>query len=139
MIDLYISSRVETSTRELAKIIKTECQISENISVVKDGAIETGYHIRLIDFDRKEFKKKIWEPLQELLKLQCAFVKEENQYMGCTRNWPSVFVQSQCAASPVDGEAPCFLKKCISLTEVPVTKPSSLVSCQRAGMDCPQD
>lgn len=102
-VDLYISSAVHTSARELAKIIKVECNISKNISVMKDGTIETGYHIKLIDFDRKEFKERIWNPLQSLLRIRCAFVREDDHYMGCVLNWPSVFVKSQCAATPDDG------------------------------------
>ena len=103
MIELYISSTIHTSTRELAKIIKAECQISQNTSVVKNGTIETGYHIQLFDFNRKEFKEKVWKPLQNLLGIRCGFVREEDHYMGCTNNWPSVFVPSRCAANPDDG------------------------------------
>ena len=127
-IDLYVSSAIHTSTRELAKTIRVECQISENTSIVKDGTIETGYHIKLIDFDRKEFKEKIWKPLKKLLGIRCAFVREENQYTGCVLNWPSVFIQSQCVATPDDGFSLNALEEGVNSTKVPVTEPTSSVS-----------
>ena len=126
-IDLYVSSPVPTSTRELAKLLRVECQISENTSVVKDGTVETGYHIKLIDFNSKEFKERIWRPLKKLLRIRCAFVKEEDQYMGCVLNWPSVFVKSCCAATPDDGFSLNALEEGVSSAEVSVTEPASSV------------
>ena len=43
----------------------------------------------------KDFKEKIWEPLSELLDLNCAFVKYID-YMGCVKNWPGVFRKTKC-------------------------------------------
>jgi len=101
-IDLYISSSVSTTVEQLAKIIKVQCSITPNMSVLKDGTLETGYHIKLIDFDRKEFKTKIWIPLVNHLGIRCAFVREDDHYMGCVLNWPSVFVPTRCATPKIE-------------------------------------
>lgn len=127
-IDLYVSSTVHTSARKIAELLSVQCQITNNISRTKSDVIEQGYHIKLIDFDRSNFKRDIWEPLKELLGIQCAFVKDDDYYMGCVLNWPSVFVRSRCAATtPEDRVSLTALEEGINCSEMPITEPSSTV------------
>lgn len=104
MITLNISTSTQHKKQDLYKIFVDgciECQITPTASSVKSKdkdnyKLEKGYCIKIFDFDRREFKTKIWEPLAKLLNLQCAFVIEDNEYMGCIQNWPNVFVKSNC-------------------------------------------
>jgi len=100
MIELYISSEVQTSPQEIATKLAekdVECQITPNYSANKGRQLEEGYQIKIFQMDEgKEFKEKVWNTLQPWLNLTCAFVKVENKYMGCVLNWPTVFVKSNC-------------------------------------------
>ncbi len=108
MIELWISSEVETSAQEIATKLAeqdVECQIIPNYSANKGGQLETGYHIKIFEMvEGTEFKDKVWSVLQPWLKLTCAFVKVENKYMGCVLNWPTVFAKSNCPIRQLDQE-----------------------------------
>ena len=58
---------------------------------------EAGAHIIVHDIDGKKFRDTVWPDLRDAYQLKCAFVRYNNDYMGCIRNWPGVFVESQCA------------------------------------------
>ena len=126
-IDLYVSSTVHTSARKISELLTVQCQITNNISRTKSGSLEQGYHIKLIDFDRANFKREVWEPLKDLLGIKCAFVKDEDYYMGCVLNWPSVFVRSRCATAPDNRVSLTALEEGINCSEMPITEPSSPV------------
>lgn len=102
MITLNISTSKKHSKNEILEIFtnnNVECQIIETISSIKGSPkykSEKGYSIKIFDLDKNDFKIKIWEPLVFLLDLKCAFIIVENQYMGCIRNWPGVFTQTNC-------------------------------------------
>ena len=103
MITLNISTAVVHNKHDIYKLFidgGVECQITKNISTVNNNIteyiLEKGYTIKIFNFNRSNFKEKIWEPLALLLQLQCGFVIEDNEYMGCVKNWPNVFVPSKC-------------------------------------------
>ena len=104
MIDLYISSLIPTTNYIIAKLMNDQgikCQVYSNISsIIKDGkkAVEDGYHIKIFNLKPCDFREKVWNILQKELKLICAFVKEDNTYMGCVYNWPKIFTNSKCGA-----------------------------------------
>ena len=97
MLKLYISTRKKVKMKDIFKKLTksdTNFQIYENYSYCK-GKAEKGYKITFFKIDKKNFKEKIWEPLSELLDLNCAFVKYID-YMGCVKNWPGVFRKTKC-------------------------------------------
>ena len=102
MSKLYISTEKNISTSEIALLLAQEgfeCQISENISTVKNGDkcnSELGFCISFLDLDKNDFKKKVWKPLCDRLDLNCAHVEYLNKYKGCILNWPGVFVKDNC-------------------------------------------
>ena len=108
MIELWISSEVETSAKEIATKLSlqdVECQVTPNYSANKDRQLEDGYHIKIFQMDEGlEFKDKVWNVLQPWLNLKCAFVKVENKYMGCVLNWPTVFTKTNCPVRQSDEE-----------------------------------
>ena len=99
MLKLYISTRKKVKMKDIFKTLTKygeEFQISENYSCYK-GKAEKGYKITFFKLDKKDFKEKIWEPLSELLDLNCAFVKYID-YMGCVKNWPGIFTETNCTS-----------------------------------------
>jgi hypothetical protein len=105
MIDLYISSSVDSSAQMVAELLvsnNVECQVTNNVSSVRcDGglAVESGYHIKIMELAKEEFKGKVWDPLEDALNLSCAFVRYNDEYMGCIRDWPRVFRDTACPSS----------------------------------------
>jgi len=103
MIELYFSSPIFIEVESIINVLinsGVECNISTNVSAVPyeciNFALEHGFHLKLFNIDEVNFKKKIWNILQPMLKLKCAYVRHDNKYMGCVLNWPDVFVKSQC-------------------------------------------
>jgi hypothetical protein len=106
MIKLNISSNIDISQTELTTIFidkKIKCQITKTLSTVTDSyghfKIENGYSILIFDIDGITFKNNIWDTLKTLLKLECAFVKYKDNYMGCILNCPDVFTKSNCPSN----------------------------------------
>ena len=102
MIELYLSTNKNiTSVEIIDELMKTkvECQIYNNISAIYscgESCKENGFYLKLFNINEKNFKKKVWKSLQSLLDVQCAHVKDENNYEGCVMNWLNVFVKSKC-------------------------------------------
>lgn len=103
MIVLNISSHIDIPDKEVLSIFiekKISCQLTKTISSVPDKKgefrMENGYHILIFEIDGLRFKKDIWTSLEKKLELRCAYVQYNNEYMGCVRNWPGVFVKSKC-------------------------------------------
>jgi hypothetical protein len=97
-MDLYISSRVETSEHAIVEALletSTDSQIMKNSSSSRDGGVEIGYHIKLFEITESNFKERVWNILQPMLSLECAFV-DSLYYRGCTSNWSPVFRKSSC-------------------------------------------
>ena len=96
---LYISSN-ECSTcseKELTNIIQKQCQITKNYSFVEEtNTSEHGFYIKIFKIDNMECTR-IWYLLKSRLKLKCAFVKKDDEYMGCILNWPNVFTETNCS------------------------------------------
>jgi len=112
MIELFVSSPIfieAIAILRLLMIYDVECNISTNISSVPyecgDFILEHGFHLKLFNIDETNFKMKVWNVLQPLLKLKCAHVRNDNKYIGCVLNWPDVFVKSRC-----DGPNVCKIK-----------------------------
>ena len=107
MIELYISTQEKMTPQDLVQLFvdqEIKCFVIENFSScvnqcntsLKNKMItEKGFIIRIFDLDPSLFKQKIWDNIQPLLKLKCAFV-ECNEYKGCIMNWPNIFVDSNC-------------------------------------------
>jgi hypothetical protein len=97
-MNLYISSRTDTSEQAIVKALlhtNTDSQIVKNSSSSKYGGVETGYHIKLFEITENNFKERVWDILQPMLSLECAFV-DSLYYKGCTSNWSPVFRKSSC-------------------------------------------
>ena len=105
MIELYLSTDKNiTSTEIIDELMKNrvECQIYNNISAIYscgESYKENGFYLNFFNINEKNFKKKVWKPLESLLDIRCAHVKDENKYEGCIMNWPNVFVKSKCNLS----------------------------------------
>tara|TARA_Y100000389_G_C17323008_1_gene444056 strand:- start:582 stop:911 length:330 start_codon:yes stop_codon:yes gene_type:complete len=105
MSKLFISSDKNISTSEIALMLAEEgfeCQISKNISTIKNEdkfSYELGFCITFLDLDKKDFKEKVWEPLSKRLDLKCAHIEYLNKYKGCVLNWPGVFSKDNCIMS----------------------------------------
>ncbi len=108
MIELYISSTVNLTPRDIIELLSTnnvECQVSQNCCSYKcEGQImvEDGYYINLFELHAEEFKAKVWDVLQPALNLSCAFVRDEGKYMGCVNDWPCVFRPTECESRNVN-------------------------------------
>jgi hypothetical protein len=97
-MDLYISSRVETSEQAIVEALlraNTDSQIVKNSSSSRDGGVEIGYNIKLFEITENNFKERVWNILQPMLGLECGFV-DSLYYKGCTSNWSPVFRKSSC-------------------------------------------
>ena len=114
MIELYISSSVEISSKKIIDILSkkgVECLIVENysscqkkcnkISLALDLTVEKGFILKIFNISPLLFKTTVWNVLQPLLKLECAFVVCPDVYMGCVQNWPHVFRESACPYNPM--------------------------------------
>lgn len=106
MIELFISSPILIEATTILKVLMiygVECNITTNISSVPNECanftLEYGFHLKLFNINESNFKKKVWNLLQPILKLKCAYVRHEHKYMGCVLNWPGVFVKTQCEGS----------------------------------------
>ena len=62
----------------------------------KKYKIENGLLIKLFDLSTDDFKNIVWPYLKDKYKLNCAYVKYTDKYMGCILNWPNVFTKSNC-------------------------------------------
>ena len=103
MIELYFSSSFFIKAESIIKILiiyGVECNITTNFSSVpykcNNFVLERGFHLKLFNINETNFKRKVWNILQPILKLKCAYVRHDDKYMGCVLNWPGVFVKSQC-------------------------------------------
>ena len=103
MIILNICSPINISIRDLTQIFvqkQIKCQITKTTSSVPDQngtyQIENGYRLLIFDVDGITFRDQIWYEIKARLKLRCAFVQYQNDYMGCIMNWPGVFTESRC-------------------------------------------
>lgn len=97
-MQLNISTDVPTSCEEIARALLNngvQSQVSMNSSTHLD-TVEPGYCILLVDgVPEKEFKEKVWNVLQPMFNLCCAFV-DSPYYKGCVLNWPVAFRDSAC-------------------------------------------
>lgn len=109
MIELYISSKIEISSKEIINILSkkgVECLILENYSschkkctkstLKPDLTVEKGFILKIFNISPLLFKVRVWNVLQPLLNLECAFVVCPDIYTGCIQNWPYVFRDSAC-------------------------------------------
>jgi|UniRef100_A0A6C0J092 hypothetical protein len=106
MSTLYISTIKDVKTQDIALILAEsgfECQISENISVIEDNEnnyiTELGFKIYFVDLEKKDFKEKVWIPLESTLDLKCAHIEYRNLFKGCIMNWPGIFAVNNCSLS----------------------------------------
>ena len=99
MIDLYISTKEEISSMKISQIIFDqgirEFQVFSYISGEKTG-LEYGFHIKCLKIENFAFLINVWNPLKKILDLECAFIKVDNDYMGCILNWPNITTISNC-------------------------------------------
>lgn len=108
MIELYISTQQKITVKKIVQLFveqEVKCFVIENFSSCVDKCntsikknkmvAEKGFIINIFGLDTSLFKEKIWNNIQPLLKLKCAFVKCD-EYMGCVMNWPNIFVNSNC-------------------------------------------
>lgn len=97
-MQLSISTTVPTSCEKISRALLdngVQNQVSGNISTHLNTT-EPGYCIFFPDgVEEKEFKVKVWDVLQPMLDLCCAFI-DSPHYKGCVRNWPVAFRASDC-------------------------------------------
>jgi hypothetical protein len=104
MITLYISTNENVNTNDIISLLfpnKVECQVYENKSILKSITsecmdIENGFKICVFKVPTKDFKEKVWDPLQKTFDLQCGYVISDNDFIGCVYNWPEVFRSTLC-------------------------------------------
>ena len=103
MTTLYISTSVPTTKEDVARLVAlqgVECQVYENCTTSRDhsGSVvsEKGYKLKLFGIEKEDFKEKVWNSLENSFGVTCAHVKYRDEYRGCIRNWPKVFVDTQC-------------------------------------------
>ena len=81
-----------------AQIIETVSSVEHCISSTYN--VEKGLNIIFFDTTKDNFKDNfkniIWPFLKSTFDLNCAFVKYNQEYMGCILNWPGVFTKSNC-------------------------------------------
>ncbi len=102
MIELYFSTETATTPYEIALLLannNVECQVYNNYSSSRNCnkmTLEPGYYVKLFNLNDRDFKKNVWNIIQPLFHLECAYVKANDTYMGCLLNWPGVFTPSNC-------------------------------------------
>lgn len=101
MIELYISSNVKISTSKIVESLAmndVECQVYKNWTSYKyynKIYVEKGFYIRIHNIKNNEFVMKVWNILESIMNLKCAYVNTD-EYKGCVLNWPNVFTKSNC-------------------------------------------
>lgn len=99
MIELYFSTKLYVKPFYIIQKLayhQVECQIYNNLSTTNNFYIENGFYLKIFNIIPELFKEKIWEPLQDDLQLQCAYVITDN-YKGCLLDWPGIFRKSKCS------------------------------------------
>lgn len=103
-LELTVSSFVckNYTTKNIAEFFmkrKILCTVLAMCSTVDYNdeyyTIEEGFKIYIYNIIAKDFFETIWNPLSELLSLNCAHVKCES-YIGCVNNWPEIMTESKC-------------------------------------------
>jgi hypothetical protein len=95
---LLCGNRNPEDVARLLAVRKVKCTvISTFSSVYKDNqySVEPGFIIEIHEISPLCFVSAVWEPLCELLQIQCGHVKSEI-YTGCVQNWPVIMVKSRC-------------------------------------------
>tara|TARA_Y100000741_G_C18173597_1_gene526335 strand:+ start:207 stop:533 length:327 start_codon:yes stop_codon:yes gene_type:complete len=67
-----------------------ECKLTQNNSIVKKGHrlfAEIGCNIELYNFDNKNLKTQVWEPLKHKYNFDCAHLSVSNEYGGCIHDY----------------------------------------------------
>ena len=98
LTNLYISSKKCEHYKEIdiVKLINHEVQITKNVNKIKNLGIEYGFHIKIIEKIENKELKILWEILKKELNLQCAYIRQEPDYMGCILNKPGLYFKSRC-------------------------------------------
>ena len=108
-MELNISSSKINNVNDILNLfvkLNIEVQVIETKSTIKNCnnrlSIESGYKIKIYKYNRDTFKEIVWKALKDKFHLECAFIKVENEYMGCILNWPEVFTPSKCSGKKID-------------------------------------
>lgn len=100
-LELFVSSPECSAIRpeNVLKTIQFPCNVTRIWSSVFCNAhfeIEAGFHFKFWSMTNQEFKQQVWPQIEDQLKITCAFIIKQNEYMGCLLNWPDVFVSTCC-------------------------------------------
>ncbi len=108
LITMTISLRISTEngincldiTRLLSKN-RIQAEVIPHYASTEEGTVEYGCTINMFKLDQKDFVEKVWDPLNNILDINCGFV-ETSQYKGCVSDWPNVMIKSNCNPSIID-------------------------------------
>jgi hypothetical protein len=67
-----------------------QCKLTQNNSIIKKGHMlfaEIGCSIELFNFDNKNLKTHVWEPLKYKYNFDCAHLSIEGEYGGCIHDY----------------------------------------------------
>lgn len=77
------------------KILSTIIDTMSSIDYGNEYKIEPGYKIYLYNIPVDTFAINVWQPLSELLNLECGHIRCDS-YVGCVKNCADVMIESKC-------------------------------------------
>lgn len=83
------TSKLSFNCKNVATTLKecgVQCKITKNDSIVEKNSRlfhEIGCTIELFNFDNKNLKDKVWEPLKNEYTLDCCHLSIKDKYNGC--------------------------------------------------------
>lgn len=118
MIELDVSSANCCSLFTLMAALQkagVHAQVTETMSTVgfrptpeaeEQTRVEAGFHLLIHNVDAADFRVRVWMPLERLMPIVCAHVRDGDRYLGCVSNWPGVMVQTRCTSVEQDQTHP---------------------------------
>ncbi len=103
-ISLRISTENGINCLDITKLLsekKIQAEVIPHYASTEEGTVEYGCSINMFKLDQKDFVEKVWNPLNNILDINCGFV-ETSQYKGCVSDWPNVMIKSNCNPSIID-------------------------------------
>lgn len=105
-IELSVSSTIcrQYTTNDIAKILVnkkilgTVLPMTSSVDYNGEFYLENGFRIWLYSLEKERFCIDVWEPLKDLLGLDCAHIRCDS-YIGCVKNWPGVMSPCKCKKS----------------------------------------
>ncbi len=103
-ISLRISTENGINCLDITRLLsknRIQAEVIPHYASTEEGTVEYGCTINMFKLDQKDFVEKVWNPLNNILDINCGFV-ETSQYKGCVSDWPNVMIKSNCNPSIID-------------------------------------